>query len=342
MLIDAHCHVWIREMLPNWFLRSMAWRESRKELPFGTIDEWLAKSRPHYFDPGAERWIKIMESCGIDACVNVTNDFGSAEGFAGDEAPMSVEEINFEYCQWSKRLKGKFYTFIGVNPLRGKAAVELLEKGVKEWGALGLKLLPHTGFYPNDRICYPLYEKCLELGVPVNVHTGAGIFRYSKYANPVHLEEAALDFPELEFIAAHAGGGIGELWQEMCVAARYIPNINLEMGQVAPTVIKGGFRGSKGKYKDHTPDFIDMLDVMRNTLIGGCANILFGTDMPTFPAEILKEWCDLFRNLPEIASRYGYDFSQEEADLMCYKNVARIMKLNLKEIEEAKSKRPSS
>ena len=41
-------------------------------------------------------------------------------------------------------------------------------------GLRGLKLHPiHQAFQPNDERFYPLYGKCVDLGVPVLIHTPA-------------------------------------------------------------------------------------------------------------------------------------------------------------------------
>jgi predicted TIM-barrel fold metal-dependent hydrolase len=168
----------------------------------------------------------------------------------------------------------------------------------------------------------------------VVVHTGYGVFGYMKHTAPICLDEPAKDFRELQFIQAHAGGGIGHLWEEAITVARTNPNIYLELAENAPTVVKGGRLGNKGKYKDHIPQFIDMLDIMRNLLPGGCQNILFGTDYPHIgPIEVPKQWVDLFKYLPAIAEQYGYNFSQEEIDLICYKNAARIFKLDMDKVQ---------
>jgi len=201
MLIDAHTHVWIPEMREPSLIRAFNWKEARSSLPYKKYSDLTPVIPELYNDPGAEKWAKHMEYVGIDAAVNMSNDFGGAEGWACECAQLSVMEIHQEYARWTERHKGKFFSFMGVNPLRHNA-VELLERGVKELGMKGLKLLPHTGFYPNDRVCYRLYEKCADLGIPVCIHTGAGIFKYPKYTNPMHLAEPALDFPELEFIMA--------------------------------------------------------------------------------------------------------------------------------------------
>ena len=37
-----------------------------------------------------------------------------------------------------------------------------------------MKLLPCTGFYPNDAVCYPICETVQSLGIPIVMHTGHG------------------------------------------------------------------------------------------------------------------------------------------------------------------------
>lgn len=326
MLIDAHMHVWSREMRTDPCLMALANRKAREALPYDDPVQLINEGSVGTFDPTGEKWIRDMAEVGVDVGINLTTDFAGGLGWVGETPHLSIEAIHQEYAKLSEKLKGKLYTVAGLNPFRRNAA-QILERAVTEWGALGLKLLPYTGFYPNDPACYPLYSKCIELGVPVFIHTGSAFMGYAEYARPIYIERPAKDFPELEFIMAHAGGGIGHLWEEACVVGRSAPNVHLELAQYAPTVIQGGFHGRRGKYRDRTEDFLDILDIMRNMLPGGCNNILFGSDYPTYPLETYKAWCDLFLNLPDVAAQHDYDFSQEEADLMCYKNAIRLLKL---------------
>ena len=152
MLIDAHMHIFAREWLNDGNRWAIARRWARRQLPYRDPNEIFPRVGEAVHDPDGKQWVKDYEYLGIDISVNVPNDWGSAEGW-GDEAGLSIEEINRQYCLLAKKYPGKLYTFIGGHPRR-KNAVELLERGVKEWGAKGLKLLPNLGFYPNDRICY--------------------------------------------------------------------------------------------------------------------------------------------------------------------------------------------
>ena len=309
-------------------LIALANRKARETTPNADPMELIAEGKVGTFDPSGEKWIRDMADVGVDVGVNLITDFAGGHGWVGDNPALSIEAMHEEYAAIGARYPGKFFNVAGVNPHR-RDAPALLERSIKEWGAVGLKLLPYTGFYPDDQACYKLYEKCLELGIPVFIHTGSAFMGYAKYARPMYIEQPAKDFPKLEFIMAHAGGGIGHLWEEACTVGRSAPNVHLELAQYAPTVIKGGFLGSKGKYRDHTAEFLDVLDIMRNMLPGGCQNIIFGSDYPTYPLETYKAWCELFLDLPAVAASHGYDFSQEEADLMCYQNAIRLLNLDI-------------
>ena len=57
----------------------------------------------------------------------------------------------------------------------------------------------------DDRRLYPLYEKCVELGLGMVPQT-SGYFggKSIDFANPVHLDQVAQDFPDLRLLAGHA------------------------------------------------------------------------------------------------------------------------------------------
>ncbi len=108
--------------------------------------------------------------------------------------------------------------FAGVDPWKGEMAIKEAERAVKELGLMGLKFQPAVqAFYPNDRRFYPLWEKCAELKVPVQFHTGTtgigaglpgGMGIKLKYCQPVFLDDIAADYPELTIIACHMGSGL--------------------------------------------------------------------------------------------------------------------------------------
>ena len=61
----------------------------------------------------------------------------------------------------------------------------------------------------------------------------------------------------------------------------------------------------------------------------GAHRILFGTDEPAINQrdfDLTKKWVELFKDLPNVAKKYGVDFSWEETELMLYGNAERIFK----------------
>jgi len=55
---------------------------------------------------------------------------------------------------------------------------------------------------------YPIYEKCIELGIPVLFHSGVVYFdkHLAHFGSPVYVDQVATDLPELKIIIAHLGG----------------------------------------------------------------------------------------------------------------------------------------
>lgn len=102
----------------------------------------------------------------------------------------------------------------GVDPLyQGiDGALGEMTRQTEEWGAVSFKFYQahdHSLSWRIDdrQIAYPLWEKALELGINnVQFHKGVpfGTERM-EHMHPTDLQQAALDFPELNFIIHHLG-----------------------------------------------------------------------------------------------------------------------------------------
>ncbi|HEY8449018.1 MAG TPA: amidohydrolase family protein, partial [Bacillota bacterium] len=100
----------------------------------------------------------------------------------------------------------------------------LVEEAYRDYGFIGVHLTPSPwGIAPNDRWFYPLYTKCVELGLTVFTYVGMPAALWPMYPNhPLHLDDVALAFPDLRIVAHH----IGDPWVDVIVrlAAKH-PNI---------------------------------------------------------------------------------------------------------------------
>ena len=113
----------------------------------------------------------------------------------------------------------------GLNPMRG---VRELEHRVREQGfsALGVSALV-DGIPASDRRYYPLYAKAVELDVPVRVYSSMNYATDRPYdlGHPRHLDQIAIDFPELTIV----GGLGGWPWvNEMVALVRRHPKLHLD------------------------------------------------------------------------------------------------------------------
>ena len=61
-----------------------------------------------------------------------------------------------------------------VDPWKGEMALKELDRAVKELGLIGAKFQQGAqNFAANDRKFYPIWEKCVELNIPVQIHSGS-------------------------------------------------------------------------------------------------------------------------------------------------------------------------
>ena len=165
-----------------------------------------------------------------------------------------------------------------VDPWKGEEAVRELERAVRGLNMVGVKFQGVAqAFFPNDRRFYPLYEKCVELSVPVQFHTGTtglgagtpgGMGLKLKYTQPIHLDDVAADFPGLTIIACHPSWP----WQsEMIAILLHKANVYMETSGWSP--------------KYFTPE-------LKKEIAGRLQDkVMFGSDYPVLTHErLFRDW----------------------------------------------------
>jgi uncharacterized protein len=118
--------------------------------------------------------------------------------------------------------------FASIDPAKGKVGAREARRLIRDFGIKGFKFHPTMqGFYPNDRSAYVLYEAIAEEGCVALFHTGqtgvgsgmpGGMGMRLKFSNPIHLDDVAVDFPEMSIILAHPSFP----WQEEALSVVYI------------------------------------------------------------------------------------------------------------------------
>jgi predicted TIM-barrel fold metal-dependent hydrolase len=274
LVIDFHVHAGLDHAMHPW------------------VVEWVKTEMKGLEDPEAfftdmqqPKWVAdYLRSQGVDYAVALAELSPITTG-------MMSNEVVLEFCREVDFL----IPFCNINPFLVADLARELERYVTEMGFRGIKLYPtYQHFYPNDSRLYPLYAKAQELGIPVMLHTGSSIFRGSrlKYGDPLHLDDVAVDFPDLTLLMVHSGRGF---WYDRAYfLARLHPNLYMEISGLPPQ-----------KLLDYFPELERVAD-----------KVIFGSDWPGMPH--IKRNIELIRGLP---------LSDEAKEKILGRNAARILGL---------------
>jgi uncharacterized protein len=187
-------------------------------------DEFAAATRE--LQMSEEQVISLLDQAGIDRTLITGFDEWSSvhETFIPNELVAGLAE----------RHPDRFIPFAGIDLLKGMEGVRELERLVTERGFRGLSLRPFMiGIPADDRRYYPLYAKCVELGIPLSIHTSANwtTVASNDLGHPRHIDLVAADFPELDIIMSHAG--YPWVLEAVLLAWKY-PNVYLELAAHRP------------------------------------------------------------------------------------------------------------
>lgn len=296
MTIDIHTHIyrkgWVPEEIVKYAVEDMARRTgiAPREI-MQNPDKY-----PSLYEATPEDLIKDMDEAGIKKAVVFPIDFGLAPGLSKPKA--SIEEINKTVADAAYQYSDRLIAFVGVDPRR-KNAVAILEKGVREWGMKGLKLYQPCGFYPNEPVVTPVWEKANELRIPVVVHSGATFPQLRmKYSQPIYLEDVLVRYPDVNVIIAHLGGGI---WTEEVIALRQMrDNVYSDTG------------GWQGIFRTNREYATQKLTEVYSVLRSKC---LFGSDWPGFSVQMsTREWVGTINGLEKVKDRFKKKLLSENAE----------------------------
>jgi len=219
------------------------------------------------------------------------------------DGPLEERKItNEEIAELAHQHGDVAIPFASINPHRGEEGVRAAKRLITDYKVKGFKFHPSVQeFFPNDRMAYPLYEVIAEAKLPALFHTGqtgvgagtpgGGGIRI-KYSNPLHLDDVAVDFPNMPIILAHPSFP----WQEEALSvATHKPQVYIDLSGWSP------------KY------FPPLLVQYANTLLKD--KILFGSDYPVIAPE---RWMEEFDKLP---------IKPEVRPLILKQNAARLLNL---------------
>ncbi|MEN8181582.1 MAG: amidohydrolase family protein [Myxococcota bacterium] len=149
-----------------------------------------------------------------------------------------------------------------LDPRRGMKALRELEAFVASQPVALARITPFfLDLPPNDAVYYPVYAKCIELGLPISINTGIpGPPAPGECQHPMHLDRVCLHFPELQLVMAH---GADPWWGEAIRLMLKYPGLHLMTSAYLP------------KYLPEP-----LLHFMRSR---GRSKVLYASDHPAIP-----------------------------------------------------------
>ena len=258
-------------------------------------------------EPGLRQMFRMAdESIGIEKMVETYRAIDTKAVIFSVDAETETGDLpdpNDYVAQTVDSYPDVFIGFCSVDPRKGNAAVEELERSVLSLGLRGLKLHPiHQAFFPDDPAFIPLFAKAEELGIPVLMHSGyaaaganapgGGGFELA-YSRPIpHVDSLAARHPGLTIIMAHPAWP----WiQEQVAVALHKSNVFIDLSGWAPRYIpKELISEASGRLRK---------------------KILFGSDYPYISP---VTWLEQFQEL---------DIRDESRPLILHDNAARILNL---------------
>lgn len=266
-IIDTHCHIASLDFIPPSFVDGLA-ENARLALASqgirANVDKVTQMFLTKFQDQMCDELVAEMDHAGVDKSVLLAADFT----YAVKDCRMSIAEVLAHHRLVMERHPGRFFVFAGVDPRWGKDGTDLFQRSIREYGFHGFKVYPPCGFGSSDRALYPYYEMCAKWRLPVLIHVGGTCPDLAfDTASAVMLDQAARDFPGVNFILAH--GSVSYV-EECAMMAAFRPNVYIDVS---------GFQ---------TADLALLGQVFRRSYNH---KVLFGTDWPFFRLQGSQKEC---------------------------------------------------
>lgn len=166
-------------------------------------------------------------------------------------APKNVMISNDEVYNFVSTHPDRLIGVGSVDISKPMQAVAEIKRCVNEFGFKAIRVLPWLWeLPPTDRLFYPVYTACCELGIPFCTQIGhTGPLMSSEVGRPIYIDRVALDFPDLVIV----GGHIGYPWTEEAIAVAtkhpnfYIDTSAYTIRRYPPELVK--YLKSNGKEK---------------------------------------------------------------------------------------------
>jgi uncharacterized protein len=234
--------------------------------------------------------VRFLDANGVDraCCVN----------YVAPEVMGFTPQVNDWICDFTRNHRDRLLPVGSVHP-RHTADAGGETRRVLDLGVRMIKVHPpHQEFAPNAyRTDLPklaeVYRECEKRRIPVMVHTGTSVFPRARnvFADPMPVDDVAIDFPSLRIILAHSGRPL--YGETAFFLARRHPNVHLDVSGIPPKSLPR-----------YVPRLVELAD-----------KVLWGTDWPAPGVTSVRKNIDEF-----LAVGYGEAIERK----VLWDNAARL------------------
>lgn len=210
---------------------------------------------------------------------------------------FTIDAVHKNLYDMKRRYPGKFYAFADIDPRNTPTeSVEAIRKAIEEYGLDGIKIHPYNaGVDLNSDYNQAIFAYAQKERIPVAIHS---------YPNTENDRSAAYQivnvlnqYPDLTVIISHMGA---YQWEQLLPTRAYV-----DISAILPEYVRTyGVSGTNEILRKFSAD-----------------RLIFATDYPdshTLKSEkIYGAYFDILNQM---------DFTQEEAEIIAYGNIERIVK----------------
>jgi hypothetical protein len=159
---------------------------------------------------------------------------------------VAPEVMGFDHSvnQWvSEFVRGHEDRLVAVGSVHPRFVREAGAETSRLLDELGIRMLkihpPHqllaaNAYLSGEEALGRIYATAERLGRPVMIHTGTSIFpgARNRFADPMPVDDVAVDFPKLKIVLAHAGRPLS--METAAFLVRRHPNVHLDLSGIPP------------------------------------------------------------------------------------------------------------
>ncbi|MEO3862334.1 amidohydrolase family protein [Acrocarpospora sp. B8E8] len=321
-VVDGHMHILDASWLPEGLRRAWARQAAGRTHPERDPAEIFHRVGMGQSDPDGALTIAAFDRAGVAAGVMPVVDWTIVGRPAGEHLP--IRDLHARNQALADAVPGRLFFCAGIDP-RHPDAAGILDHAARMPGCRGVKLYPAAGWDLGDPAHAWLFERILELDLPVVVHTSplGGDPLQTVRSRPAEVAALLARYPAMTVVFAHAG--LEAWWAEALDAATGWQRAYLELSLWQ--------RCALADY----PEFRRRVARMRAQL--GAHRLIFGSDIirgdRSDPrGEELMTWIDRVASLAEPYAGEPPVLAAEELALFLAANAVRVFNLNVFNLKE--------